>query len=200
MIHGDQDAKKKINDYVTLVFPPHFNADRFYKPYERNFTPLTLLIASSKKYYLEIHANGILSHLSAKISELNGWHHMTDDEYANLIQYLVTQGADPNLPDGNGITPLGWAVFDHDVVAVQALLVMLNIDVNQLTNWIHGGEKMTPLTLISKTIFYRNNHGSTLKNSQIREFEQIRKLIMHVQSQKNQKIIQPLQTQKYPLI
>eukprot|EP00112_Aurelia_sp_Birch-Aquarium-sp1_P018760 Seg453.1 transcript_id=Seg453.1/GoldUCD/mRNA.D3Y31 product=Myotrophin protein_id=Seg453.1/GoldUCD/D3Y31 len=62
---------------------------------------------------------------SVKVELLNGRmaiHYAADYGHADVIEYLVSKGADVNIPDKYGITPILAAIYEGHDNCVKALL------------------------------------------------------------------------------
>jgi ankyrin repeat protein len=92
-----------------------------------NVTMATWLINNSKKYDLDLNKQDAV-HLNSALhlAVAKGWQHQSDvhpdGKLACVIECLLQQGANPNLKDCYGNTPLHIAVLRRDMPAVTLLL------------------------------------------------------------------------------
>lgn len=101
------------------------------------------------------------------------WHVISWIQNQDFINYLIQQGADPNLRDANGDTPLFEAVSARNVVLIDSLITS-GADVNH-----ENREGKTPLYisislgLVEPTLFLLSNDaslGSARVTSEMKDF------------------------------
>ncbi len=85
--------------------------------FSNHWTPLTFVICARSP--LRPH---VLDHLVGTFGNPTGLVNIADRDYQNLLLYLLRKGADPNLPNTHGSTPLGLAILLYGCYSCKSII------------------------------------------------------------------------------